>query len=102
MHHLKGLKPALTTTALGAAALLLGACEGMIDNEQMYQQFAETCESQFTSEGGPAELAKPFCECSADKAREQELGPMDMLDQEKMEALATECANTLMPEGSGG
>ena len=63
------------TAMVLASTIALGACSGMIDNEQMYEQFAETCESSFTEEGGPAELAKPFCECSADKAREQELGP---------------------------
>lgn len=86
------------SAALLASAIALGACSGMIDNEQMYEQFAETCESSFVEEGGPAEMAKPFCECSADKAREQELGPLDMLNQEKMEALAMECADTLTPQ----
>lgn len=81
-------------------ALALSGCGDLVDKEQMYTQFAETCQSQFTAEGGPAELAKPFCECSTDKAREQDLGPMDMLDEEKMTALATECADTLMSRAS--
>ena len=89
-----------SVSSLGAAifALALSGCGDLVDKEQMYTQFAETCETQFTSEGGPAELAKPFCECSANEARAQDIGPMDMLDEETMTAIAETCADTLLSQ----
>ncbi len=90
-------KPA-ALTALITGAVALTACGDMVDKEQMYEQFSSTCQSSFTAEGGPAEMAEPFCTCSTEKAREADLGPMDMLDEEKMTALAEECANELISE----
>jgi len=84
-------KPA-TIAALITGALALTACGDMIDKEQLYEEFASTCSSEVVEQGLPAEVADQICECSANKAREQELGPMDMLDQEKMTAIGEECA----------
>ncbi|MCK0128054.1 hypothetical protein [Erythrobacter sp. F6033] len=83
-------KTAALSALLGGAATL-SACGGLMDNEAMYQEFASTCTTSFTAEGGPAEMAKPFCDCSTAKVREQELGPMDFLDEEKMTAIGEEC-----------
>ena len=79
-----------------AAALTLGAC-GSVDNEAMYAEFEKTCKTSFVDEGGPAEMAAPFCECSTQKVREQELGPLELMDQQKMTEVAEACAGELMP-----
>ncbi len=87
---------ALALPALITGGLLLSACGGMVDNEQMYEEFAKTCKTSFVAEGGPAEMTEPFCTCSTDKVREQELGPTDMFDQEKMTAIGEDCMNEVL------
>ena len=81
---------------IAALALPLAACGDMIDKEGMYEEFAASCKTSFEAEGGPPEMTEPFCECSTNKVREQDLGPMDMLDQEKMESIGEACANEVM------
>ena len=101
---MKLAKSALGTLTLGALAL--GACGEVADNPEMLEEvavnpemleeFAKTCRSSFVEEGGPAELADGFCDCSLDKMKEQELGPMDMFDQEKMTTIGKDCAKEII------
>ncbi len=81
--------------------LLLSAC-GAMDKEAMYEEFGKACTSSFVSEGGPAEMAQPFCDCSLEKVKEQDLDQMDMLDQEKMTALGEACAEEIFTEIEAG
>lgn len=78
-----------------AGALTLGGCGDMVDKEQMYAEFDSSCQSSFVTAGGPADLAEPYCECSTNKVRERDYGPMDMLDMEKMDEVANECVAEL-------
>ena len=75
----------LAVLALGS--LLASGCGGAADNPGMVEEFAKQCKVSFVEEGGPAELADPFCDCSTRKVEEQDLGPMDMFDREKMESI---------------
>lgn len=87
-------------TLIGAG-LTLAACGGSdAANEAIYEEFAKSCSTSFTSEGGPAEMAGPFCECSTAEVRAQELGPLDMVNQEKMMAIGEKCMTQVM-EDSG-
>ncbi|MEP0190704.1 MAG: hypothetical protein ABJP70_08780 [Erythrobacter sp.] len=95
---MKLAKSALGTLTLGALAL--GACGEVADNPEMLEEFAKTCRSSFVEEGGPAEMADGFCDCSLDKVKEQELGPMDMFDQEKMTTIGEDCAKELIASQS--
>ncbi len=92
---------AFALPALMTGGLLLSAC-GSMDKEPMYAEFEKTCKSSFVSEGGPAEMAQPFCDCSLEKVKEQDMGPMDMLDQEKMTALGEACANEVLADAGLG
>ncbi|MAY19743.1 MAG: hypothetical protein CL955_03910 [Erythrobacteraceae bacterium] len=81
---------------VAALALPLAACGGMVDKEGMYEEFAASCKTSFEAEGGPPEMTEPFCECSTNKVREQDLGPMDMLDEEKMTSIGEACAQEVL------
>lgn len=87
----------LATLAIGALAL--GGCGNVADSPEMLEKFAEECKSGFVSEGGPAEMADGFCDCSIEKVKEQELGMTDLFDQEKMKAIGLECAEELLASG---
>ena len=87
---------ALAAPVALAAALTLSACGGMGDKTAMYEEFESTCKTSFTAEGGPAEMAEPFCECSTAKVKEQDLGPMDMFDEEKMTSIGEACAQEVL------
>lgn len=87
-------KPALSALAVGALAL--GGCGEVADNPEMLEEFSKTCRSTFVEEGGPANMADGFCDCSLEKVKEQELGPMDMFDQEKMTKIGEDCAKEMI------
>lgn len=84
------------TLFLLPATALLASCGNIADDKEMIAAFGDSCKQGFVSEGGPEELAQPFCDCSLAKAQEQELGPMDMLDQEKMTAIGEQCAEEML------
>ena len=89
-------------TLIGAG-LTLAACGGSgAANEAFYQEFAKSCSSSLTSEGVPAEMAKPICDCSTEEVRAQELGPLDLVNEEKMSAIAEECMNQTIPGMDAG
>ena len=95
------LRVALTAPVFAAAALALAGCGSLVDNEQMYDEFEQECRASLP-EGLGTELAAQMCDCSAKKMREKEYGPFDLMDEEKMNAIADECAREmpgLMPPG---
>ena len=81
--------------------LLLAACGDTIDNEQVYAKFESDCAPTFTEQGGPANLAEPFCDCSIAEVRERELGPMDLIDAETMTGIGEQCMAEVL-EAQGG
>ncbi|MEO9462718.1 MAG: hypothetical protein ABJ242_08285 [Marinomonas sp.] len=82
-------------TLIGAG-LTLAACGGAGNNEAIYEEFAKSCASSFATEGGSGEMAKAICDCTADEMRAQEMGPLDMIDQEKTTAIGEKCAAEFM------
>lgn len=84
-----------------AGGLMLSACGGGVEKDAMLESFAAECASSFASEGGPAELAGPFCDCSVAQIKEQDLGPMDLINQEKMTAIGESCMRDVMATMDG-
>lgn len=80
------------------ACVLLASCGNIADSEEMMTAFADSCKQGVMDQGIPEALADTTCECSAGKVKEQELGPMDMLDEEKMMGIGEECAAEAMAE----
>lgn len=74
------------------ACVLLASCGNIADSEEMMTAFADSCKQGMAGQDIPEALAEKTCECSAGKVKEQELGPMDMLDEDKMMAIGEECA----------
>ena len=89
-----------TLSLLAASGLALSGCGDAVSTEELAKQFAATCVTSFTEEGGPASMAQPFCDCSVEEIKEQELGPLDLINQETMEAIGEECMISVM-EGQG-
>ncbi len=101
--------PLALPTAL-SAAILLAACDtsepvtpvdplpssAPASSSPMLEGFAAECQTTFVQEGGEAELAEPFCECSQARIEEQGLGPLDLINQEKMMAIGQACMNTVL------
>ena len=84
--------------ALIGSGLTLAACGGAGSNEAIYEEFAKSCATSFSEEGGPAEMAEPFCDCSTAEVRAQELGPLDMINQEKMMAIGEKCMTDVLAD----
>ncbi len=77
---------------IAPACVLLASCGNIADSEEMMTAFADSCKQGVMDQGIPEALADKTCEGSAGKVKEQELGPMDMLDEDKMMAIGEECA----------
>lgn len=90
MHHFT--KPA-TAASLVAAALALSAC-GMVDSEAMIAEIDEQCRASFMD--GSEDNGQIFCDCQSAKMRESDMGPLDLMDEEKMRAISDECGEEVM------
>ena len=87
-------------TFMAVGGVLLSGCGGAADNPQMVEEFSKQCKESLVAEVGSAELADQVCDYSTRKVKEQDLGPMDMLDREKMESIGAECAQEVFGGGS--
>lgn len=83
--------------AMGVA-VLTGCGDAGAGNEQLVGEFKQSCLTNFVEKGGPADLAEPLCECSANKVRQQKLGMLDMLDKAKMEEIGQECLSGILEQ----
>ena len=85
---------------LAAGGLVLSGCGDAISSEALAEEFAKTCATEFTGQGGPESMAEPFCDCSVEQIKEQELGPLDLVNQETMTKIGEDCMLSVM-EGEG-
>ncbi len=89
----------IAAAALATGSLALAACGGMgSGSEEMYDEFLSSCQSSFTQSGGPANMAEPYCNCALDEVKEQDLGPLEMMDEETIMPIAEECAKKTMED----
>ncbi len=93
---MKFAKPTLSALVLGGLAL--GGCGGVAENSELLDEIANQCRSAATEEGAQASMVDDLCDCTVKKVTE--LGPIDMPDQEKMQAIGMECAKEILGNGS--
>ncbi|MEM8725379.1 MAG: hypothetical protein AAGE86_07645 [Pseudomonadota bacterium] len=98
-----------------SAAILLTACDtsdpitpvdplpssAPATSSPMLEGFAAECQMTFVQEGGEAELAEPFCECSQARIEEQGLGPLDLINPDTMLPIGEACMNTVLDAQAG-
>lgn len=79
---------------LGGATLALPACGDLVDQDTVLAEFDQECRAQFA--GGSEDNGEVFCGCSTRKMKEQDFGPFDLMDEEKMRAISDECGAEVM------
>lgn len=91
---------AFAAASLTAGALVLAGCGDMLSTEQLIDEdeFLDSCKSSFTAEGGPADLAQPYCDCTWAEVKEQNLSPTDLFDEDKIMEIALQCAGQVAEE----
>ena len=110
-------KPVLSAAGV-AAALLLSACDSgdsitpadpplpssPAEAPDLLDGFAEVCQATFVEQGGAAELAEEFCDCSNSRIVDQDLGPADLVNEETMNAIGAACMDEVLDaqEGASG
>ncbi len=101
--------PLALPVALSAAIMLAGcdtsdpitpvdplSSSAPASSSPMLEGFAAECQTTFLQEGGAAELAEPFCECSQARIEEQGLGPLDLINPDTMLPIGEACMNTVL------